>query len=140
MNHLRNKLTELCNRFHVDAMYAFGSRAQEVKKCLEEDLGLDEASRSDLDIGVKAPAHVTLPLDVKVAITQELEDLFGVSRVDLVDLKQADPFLALDIIKGEILYSRDDDVQAEHELFVLRRAGDLAYFARDRWNRILELK
>jgi hypothetical protein len=60
-----------------------------------------------------------------------------VGRVDLVILGEADPFLALDIIRGELLYCADKDVEAEEELHVLRRAGDLAPYARERWKQIL---
>lgn len=60
-----------------------------------------------------------------------LEDLLQVGRIDLILLPEADPFLALDIIKGELLYTDDPDQQARHELFVLRRAGDLLPFKKD---------
>jgi hypothetical protein len=73
----------------------------------------------------------------RVRLALELEDLLGVGRVDLVVLPEADPFLALDVIRGEVLYCADPDAQAEHELYVLRRAGDLAHYARDRWQNIL---
>ena len=68
----------------------------------------------------------------RVRLSIELEDLLGVNRVDLVVLPEADPFLALDIIRGELLYCEDEDAQAEDELYVLRRAGDLAPLERER--------
>lgn len=40
-------------------------------------------------------------------IALALEKLFGVKRVDLVVLPEADAFLSLDILRGEILYCRD---------------------------------
>ena len=57
--------------------------------------------------------------------------------MDLILLPEADPFLALDIIKGELLYCADPDRQAEDELYVLRRAGDLAGFQRERIDQII---
>lgn len=57
--------------------------------------------------------------------------------MDLVILPEADPFLALDVIRGELLYCADRDAQAEQELQVLRRAADLAPYARERWEQIL---
>ncbi|MFW9916762.1 MAG: nucleotidyltransferase domain-containing protein [Candidatus Thorarchaeota archaeon] len=140
MNTIQQQLVYLCKQFKVDFFYAFGSRAVEVKASVENNVPLDEFMKSDLDIGVKTRPDVRLSLDDKVQLTQALEDIFDISRVDLIDLKQADPFLALDIVKGELLYSRDDDVQAEYELFILRRAGDLAYYARGRWNQILGIE
>jgi hypothetical protein len=58
--------------------------------------------------------------------------------VDLVLLPEADAFLALEIIRGELLYSDDLDRQARYQLFVLRRAGDLAPFQKERIRAILE--
>jgi hypothetical protein len=52
-----------------------------------------------------------------VRLANELEDLFEVSRVDLVMLPEADSFMALDIIRGEVLYCTDADEQAEYELY-----------------------
>jgi hypothetical protein len=68
----------------------------------------------------------------------ELEDLFEVGRVDLVLLPEADPYVALDVIRGELLYTRDPDRQARYELYVLRRAGDLLPFKKERMRMILE--
>jgi uncharacterized protein len=63
--------------------------------------------------------------------------LFGAARVDLVVLPEADAFLALDVIRGELIYCRDFDQQAEDELYILRKAGDLAYFEKERRKLIL---
>ncbi len=67
----------------------------------------------------------------------ELEDLFNISRIDLVDLSEAKTFLALDIIKNELLYCDDQDEQPEFELSILRKAGDLLYFEKERYKMIL---
>ena len=70
-------------------------------------------------------------------LTIELEDLFQVSRVDLVIFSDAPLFLCLEVIKGRLLYCKDPDEQAEHELLILRRAGDLAYYEKERRQEIL---
>ena len=41
-------------------------------------------------------------------------------------------FLALDVIRGELLFCDDSHAQAEYELYVLGRAGDLAPHERAR--------
>ncbi len=66
-----------------------------------------------------------------------LEDLLECPRVDLVVLDEADPFVAAEVIRGERLFARDEDVADEYDLFVLRRAGDLAPSERDRIVRVL---
>jgi predicted nucleotidyltransferase len=134
---IQNKLAELCKRFDVYTLYAFGSRAQEAKRCLDTNAPLDQAMNSDLDIGVKTGKDVPLTLQEKVSLAQGLEELFDVSRVDLIDLKQADAFLAADVIRGERLFSLDEYESDEYDLFVLRRAGDLAYLERQRMDIIL---
>jgi hypothetical protein len=65
------------------------------------------------------------------------EDLFDVGKVDLVLLSEADPFLAVNIIRGERLYCVEEDGADEYDLYVLRRAGDLAHFERERIERVL---
>jgi SNF2 family DNA or RNA helicase len=56
---------------------------------------------------------------------------------DVVVLDEANPFLALDVIRGELLYCEDADEQAEYDLYVLRRATDLEPFERQRIRQIL---
>jgi uncharacterized protein len=73
-----------------------------------------------------------------VHLALEIEDLLEVSCVDLVILQEADPFLSVEIIRGELLYAEDLDRQARYELYLLRRAGDLFPFKKERIRMILE--
>jgi len=123
---------ELCNRYGLDIMYAFGSRAQEIIKYSQGRGKLDEATTADVDLGVKVLKDSTLSAREKVNLTIALEELLGVERVDLVILSEADPFLAANIIRGERIFCRDAYLADEYELFVLRRAGDLAPLERER--------
>ena len=66
-----------------------------------------------------------------------LEELLAVSRVDLVCLNEADPFVAAEIIRGERLFAADTHEADEYELYVLRRAGDLAPLERERMALVL---
>jgi hypothetical protein len=68
----------------------------------------------------------------KVRLALDLEDFLGCSRVDLVVLDEADPFLAAEIIRGERLYAQDTYIADEYDLYVLRRAGDLIPLERER--------
>ena len=137
MNTIQQQLIEICERHHVDALYAFGSRALQAKRVFEDAATADGLSVSDLDIGVKTSPEKHLSLEEKVAMAQEFETLFDVSKVDLIDLNQSDPFLAADVIRGERLFCRDDIAADEYELYVLRRAGDSAYLERKRMELIL---
>lgn len=130
-------LAELCGRYGVDALYAFGSRAAEVAAFVRGQGVLNSPSASDLDLGVLPAPDRRLDGDDRVRLTIELEDLFGGPRVDLVVLPQARPYLALDVVSGERLFCADPVREAEYELFVLRRAGDLAFFERERRRMLL---
>ncbi len=71
-------------------------------------------------------------------LAAELEGFFGASGVDLVILTEADPFLAAAVIRGERLFAEDSYLADEYDLYVLRRAGDLAPLERERIALILE--
>lgn len=134
MASFRHDLADLARSFSLDAIYAFGSRATELAGHRGGPLA---APTPDVDIGVQ-PREGTRPsARDRVRLTGTLEDLLAVNRVDLVVLDEVDPFLALDIVRGELLYCADPDRQAEQELYVLRRAGDLARYERERRRAIL---
>lgn len=102
----------------VLAVYLFGSRTRG-----------EELEGSDLDLAVL----LSEPIDVMELLA--LEDLFeralGVPT-DLIDLAKANAFLALDVIRGERIYCTDSTRCDEFDLYVLRRAGDLEPFERER--------
>ncbi len=125
-------LQRICETFGVDILYAFGSRAGEVRAWMEGEVPTLPPGPSDVDIGVKPARGVRLSVHDKVRLAIALEDFFDVHRVDLVSLDDADPFLAVEIIRGERLYARDEDDADEYDLYILRRAGDLAPLERER--------
>ncbi len=92
---------------------------------------------SDVDIGVLPARERNLLAEDRVDLMQALERLFGVERVDLVILPEADPFLAANVVRGGRLYVRDEYQVDEYDLYVLRRAGDLAPLERERMALIL---
>lgn len=135
---LEAKLKEIGTRYEILALYAFGSRSEEISNWVHgEEVVSSRYPCSDVDIAVHPAPGRRLTAQERVRLVIELEDLLKVNRVDLVVLPEADPFLAVDIIRGEILYCADADAQAEYELYVLRRTGDLAHYARERWQQIL---
>lgn len=134
---MADELKAVGARYGIAALYAFGSRAAEIADHVRGQAVSSGFPESDVDIGVQpAPGrHLTAQERVRLAV--ELEELLAAKRVDLVMLPEADPFLVLDVIRGELLYCADADQQAEDELYVLRRAGDLAPYAYERWRLIL---
>ena len=125
-------LRAIAERFGVDALYAFGSRATEALACLETRRIFDPAHPSDLDLAVLPAFARRWSAADRVALMQALESVFPAPRIDLVVLPEAEAFLALSAVAGELLYARDPHREAEYQLYVLRRAGDLAPFERER--------
>jgi predicted nucleotidyltransferase len=134
---LQKGLQTLCRQYDLVALYAFGSRAAEVA-ALVHDTGTEVCSPdSDLDIGVLPTQGRHLTAQDRVRLTIALEDLFDVTRVDLVVLPEASPYLALDVVSGALLCTTDSDAEAAYQLYVLQRAGDLAPFERERRRMLL---
>ena len=130
----REILAEIAETFALDIVYAFGSRGKEAAEKLAErtpESG-DGSSPSDMDIGVKPVHGHRLSVRDKVRLACALEDLFDVSRVDLVVLSECDPFLAANIVRGERIFEQDSYRADEYDLYVLRRAGDLEPLERER--------
>lgn len=127
---LPEALLGLCERFRLVAIYAFGSRAREIMDRVTGQLTAVSPSASDVDIGVLPEWAVHLSVRDKVELAIALEDLFDVPRVDLVVLPEAGPFLARDIVVGELLCARDPRAEARYQLYALRRAADVAPYAR----------
>ena len=125
-------LKQICEQFGVLTLYAFGSQAKTIRNLVEGHQDALPLSSSDVDIGVKALSGGKFSVTEKVNLALALEDLFGCKRVDLVSLSDADPFLAAEVIRGERLFSQNDHEADEYELYVLRRAGDLAPLERER--------
>jgi uncharacterized protein len=108
----------------IVALYLFGSRARQ-----------EATEASDVDVGVLFREETSLR-DV-LLLEDDLERRLGLP-VDLIDAARASAFLALDIIRGELIFCADPDRCDEFELYVMRRAGDLAPFERERRRLLLQ--
>ncbi len=106
------------------ALYLFGSRGRH-----------EATERSDVDVAILLREEASLR-DV-LLLEDALERRLGLP-VDLVDAGRASAFLALDVIRGERVYCADADRCDEFELYVMRRAGDLAPFERERRRLLLQ--
>ena len=134
---IREGLNRLAKAFNLAEIYVFGSRANEIYAAMKKGLSPNTQSVADVDIAVEPVPYQRLSARDKVRLTIALEDLFDAVRVDLIVLSETPPFLALDVIQGELIYCMDADAQAERELEILRRAGDLARYEREGRKRIL---
>jgi len=137
-------LRDMLRRYRSTAMYVFGSRAAEIAALVAgsppQTAGAAPADHphSDVDVGVQPMRGLRLSAEQRVRLTLELEDLFAVSRVDLVVLSEANAPLAAEVVRGELLVCADPDEEAESQLYYLRRAGDLAPFYGEQFRDLLE--
>ena len=97
---MKEQLALLADEFGLAEIYAFGSRSREAALQLRNKEVRSAYSHSDMDIGVRLRSGVSLGPSARVQLAMKLEDLMDVSRVDLAILQEADPFLALEIIRG----------------------------------------
>jgi predicted nucleotidyltransferase len=116
---LGRRIAALCaGQPDVVGVYLFGSRARG-----------EARPDSDLDLAVLCDPPASL--DRLLQLEGELDAALGL-RVQLVDLGRAKPFLALAAVDGERVFASDGRRLDELDLYVLRRAGDLAHFERER--------
>jgi hypothetical protein len=128
MNKIKEQIKGIASRYGLQIIYSFGSRAKEASDLVENRIEYLHSTPADLDIGVKSKKHLTVEEKVKIAIF--FEDLFDVSRVDLIVIPEVPIFLALEIVTGEILYTQDPTYEAEYQLYIMRQAADLLLYER----------
>ncbi len=103
--------------------YLFGSQA-------------DGTANSESDVGLGALFDGPTSLADRVRLETRLADALG-KHVDLVDAGACEAFLAFAIVSGERIYCSDLDRCDEFDLYVMRRAGDLEPFERQRRRMLL---
>ena len=126
MNRRRAALGAICPEYGIAILYSFGSRAREALAWLDDPAATLAPGPSDVDIGVKPLPAVKLNWREEVAMAQALEEFLGVQRVDPVNLDNANPYLAAEIIHGERLYAEDEYAADNYDLYILRQEADLA--------------
>jgi predicted nucleotidyltransferase len=102
----------------VRAVYVFGSRVA-------------GGARADSDLDVAVLYRTRQSLETTLRLGQLLEEVTR-QKIDLVDAARAPAFLALEIVRGERIFCREPTEVDRFELYVLRRAGDLLPFERQR--------
>ena len=113
----REKLNQIFVRHNAVAVYLFGSQIKGTADPM-----------SDVDIGVIFGGKDTAINDLLI-LQDDLQRLFGSTRVDLVLLETASVTVAFKAIsQGEVIYSTNDEIRTDFEERVLRDYHDLAPF------------
>jgi predicted nucleotidyltransferase len=129
-------VARIAQHYGLADISVFGSRAAEFTSGPDRPAPRGKGD-ADVDIAVRPAGSRQLTPEDRVELTLALERALAVSRVDLVVLQDAGAFLALAAIRGNLLFCADAVDQAQYELYVLRRAGDLAPFERERQRIVL---
>jgi predicted nucleotidyltransferase len=129
------ELQGIARKYDLQIVYAFGSRGKEASAFIAGKIRRLPASLSDLDVAVKALRR--LNIDEKVGISLSLEELFGVARVDLIVLNEVSAFVALEGVTGELLFAVDETLEANYQLYIMRRAAELLPYQRARIKSVL---
>ena len=61
----RAMLEETCQKYGVDSLYLFGSRAEEIRSWLEQETDSLIPSSSDIDVGIKVKTGERWPIEKK---------------------------------------------------------------------------
>jgi len=85
---------------------------------------LKEENPEDIDIAVILEGDYFLLLE-------DIKEFLNTQRIDLIDLSQVSPFIALHIIKnGEIIFKENTKIENEYEMNILKKCQDLEAFRR----------
>ena len=128
MSKIKEQIKEVAKKYSLQIIYAFGSRRKEVLDMVKGKIEYLSSSSADLDIGIKAGRHLRVEEKVKIALI--FEDIFNVAKVDIVIVSEVPIFLALEIVKGELLYAENLTHEAEYQLYIMRRAAEIIPYER----------
>jgi len=96
----KRKLNELAEKYQLKMMLLFGSQVRKQPEQLHQESDFDIAYLSKKDLSGKE----IIDLDC------DLMNVFNSDRVDLTDLKNANPFLRYEIAKNsQLLYGKEMD-------------------------------
>jgi len=117
MNKQQAALTRFAGSLKYPSFTVLGVELAEVREWVEGQRDGLPVGPSDTDIGVQPLAGKKWSVREKVEFAGVLEELLAVSRVDLVCLSEADPFVAAEIIRGKG-FSPPTDTQRMNTSFI----------------------
>lgn len=108
----RRLLTKICRRYKVDLLYLFGSAASKAMSPL-----------SDVDFAYYSERSI--PFSKELDLLGDLQDCCGREDIDLVNLKEADPLFAHNVVTGGILlFCRSEKLRTSVESRIQREYLD----------------
>ncbi len=114
-------LEHACRLHGLDALYLFGSRADDGRRALDGDPV--DGQGPDLDVGVFFAPGVD-GLTELPGLQVDLEDVFAPLRVDLVPLASVDALFQFQAIDGHRVFTANPERTDRRELVIMRRAAE----------------
>lgn len=113
------QIKRLARRQGIKYLYLFGSQARGQVKPL-----------SDFDFAVKFNKKIIKnTFKAKLKLMHELSSILKFENVDVVDLEQADPILAFNVIKdGLVIYSRAEKERIMDRVKIMQIYYDRLYY------------
>lgn len=113
------QIKQLAKKLNLKYLYLFGSQARGQVKPL-----------SDFDFAVKFNSHATKnAFKAKLKLMSELSAILKNENVDVVDLEQANPILAFNIIRdGLVIYSRAEKERVMDRVKIMQIYYDRQYY------------
>ncbi len=118
------KLDQAAATLGVEAIYLFGSRADDGLRALAGDAV--EGAGSDLDVGVVFFDRGEIDWRKMAQLEEVLDEVFAPLRVDLVPLQTLDALFQYNAISGHRVAAPDSTAADFYELYVMSRAEELA--------------
>jgi len=106
-----SQLREIFIKNKVRLAYLFGSI-------------LREENPEDIDMAVLMEGDF-------LKLWEDITEFLNTQRIDLIDLSQVSPFIALHIIKsGKLIFKEDTEIENNYEMNILRKCQDLEILRR----------
>lgn len=115
----KQQINKLARKQSLKYLYLFGSQARGQVKPL-----------SDFDFAVKFNKKITKnTFKAKLKLMTELSSILKFENVEVVDLEQADPILAFNIIKdGPVIYSQAEKERVMDRVKIMQVYYDRLYY------------
>lgn len=141
MGNKTNLIKEICQKYHIQLMYVFGSQKETALQLLEGKKVEFEDPLTDIDIGVVFERQLPCGRERTLLyskIYNQLDEIFSPNKLDLVFLEENHSVFQAEAIKGYCIYAKSNEVKEAYEEAILRRACDFKPFLELYYKELLE--
>ncbi|MEW6214650.1 MAG: nucleotidyltransferase domain-containing protein [Nitrospirota bacterium] len=127
----------IAEKYGISLIYLFGSQSDKGRRYLE---GEDERpdALSDLDVAIAFENPPVEAIRIYGILYKEISEIFDPFNIDLVFMHEVDTLFQYEIIKGEMVYEKDEHLADEFEEGIMKRAEDLLFKRRSLDKEIME--